>query len=123
MGSKKRAATRKDPAMGLRIKKAREALGVSVGDLGYAYGGTKGSRQRVQFWERGENFPPAADLPRLCQLLNIDANHLLGTPSVSSSARDLNAARERLLNLSSQARRNEADAEADFKSPKKRRAG
>lgn len=64
-----------DRALGASIRKARERLGVSITDLGLAYGG---SRQTVQFWEAGKHFPPLSDFPRLCQLLKTDPNHLLG---------------------------------------------
>jgi transcriptional regulator with XRE-family HTH domain len=64
-----------DMLIGARIRKARERLGVSITDLGLAYGK---NRQTVQFWENGKHFPPLSDFNRLCRLLRTDANQLLG---------------------------------------------
>lgn len=61
--------------MGARIREARERLGVSVAELGLASGST---RQKVQFWERGEHFPPLRDLPELCRLLRVEPNYIMG---------------------------------------------
>jgi transcriptional regulator with XRE-family HTH domain len=75
VGSRKTPVTGAERAIGARIREARERLGVSVSELGLASGST---RQKVQFWERGEHFPPLRDLPTLCRLLRVDPNQLLG---------------------------------------------
>lgn len=58
-----------------RVMTARERLGLSITDLAYAFGV---KRQTVQFWEKGESLPPADQIPKLCRLLGVDANELLG---------------------------------------------
>lgn len=75
MNSRKKRITDAALAIGERIRDARKRLDVSVTELGVAFGGT---RQKVQFWERGENFPPLSEFPKLCQMLRTDANTLLG---------------------------------------------
>ncbi len=75
VGRKNRQVTGAERAIGARIRDARERLGVTITDLGLAYGG---HRQTVQHWENGKNFPPLSDFPRLCHLLRMDANSLLG---------------------------------------------
>jgi transcriptional regulator with XRE-family HTH domain len=75
VGSRKTPVTGLDRAIGARIRSAREDLGVSITELGMALGST---RQKVQFWERGDHFPPLSEFPKLCQLLRTDANTLLG---------------------------------------------
>lgn len=75
VGSRKTPVTGFERAIGARIREARERLGVSITELGLAWGG---SRQKVQFWERGDHFPPLSEFPKLCQLLRTDANSLLG---------------------------------------------
>jgi transcriptional regulator with XRE-family HTH domain len=61
--------------IGERIAKARDRLGVNITQLARAFGV---SRQAVQHWEKGSNFPTADAIPRLCRLLGVDANELLG---------------------------------------------
>ena len=75
VGAKKREITGLDRQIGARIRMQRERIGVSVTDLGLAFGGT---RQKVQFWERGENFPPVSEFTRLCAMLRAEPNYLLG---------------------------------------------
>lgn len=75
----KRAISGADRAIGARIREARERLGVSINDLGLAYGA---SRQTAQFWEKGMHFPPLSEFPRLCNLLRMDANQILGMQSM-----------------------------------------
>lgn len=75
VGSRKTPVTGAERAIGARIREARERLGVSIAELGLAWGG---SRQKVQFWERGDHFPPLSDFRRLCELLRTDANQILG---------------------------------------------
>ena len=74
MGNKSQVSGN-DMAIGARIRQARERIGVSITDLGLAYGK---NRQTVQFWENGKHFPPLGDFYRLCELLHTDANYLLG---------------------------------------------
>ena len=64
-----------DMAIGARIRQARERIGVSITDLGLAYGK---NRQTVQFWENGKHFPPLSDFNRLCLMLRTAPNQLLG---------------------------------------------
>lgn len=102
MARAKKAITEADRAIGGRIRAARERLGVTVTDLGLAFGG---KRQTAQFWERGAHFPPASDLKRLCQLLRIDANHLLGIQHLPlETERDVESARRALLAEAQRAR-------------------
>jgi transcriptional regulator with XRE-family HTH domain len=81
VGSRKTPVTGAERAIGARIREARERLGVSVAELGLASGST---RQKVQFWERGEHFPPLRDFPTLCRLLRVDPNHILGMEAMKS---------------------------------------
>jgi transcriptional regulator with XRE-family HTH domain len=79
VGSRKTPVTGAERAIGARIREARERLGVSVSELGLASGST---RQKVQFWERGEHFPPLRDFPGICKLLRADPNQILGMESM-----------------------------------------
>lgn len=81
VGKKKKPISEADEAIGRRIKDARDSLDVSQEDLGVAFGKR---RQTVQFWERGENFPPLSDFPKLCRLLRTDPNTLLGTQAMKA---------------------------------------
>lgn len=81
VASRKTPVTGAERAIGARIREARERLGVSIAELGIASGST---RQKVQFWERGEHFPPLRDFSRLCQLLRTDANTLLGLQAMTA---------------------------------------
>ena len=84
-------------AIGARIREARQRLGVSITDLGLAYGG---HRQTVQFWEKGKNFPPLSDFIHVCTLLRTDANHLLGAgPPRDLSDKEILAARLEIQTL------------------------
>src|SRR5688572_12372290 len=94
---KSRTPTGLDRAIGARIREARERLGVTITDLGLAFGGT---RQKVQFWETGKNFPPVSDLRRLCELLRVDANSLLGMHEMKSlNEHEIISARNKILAL------------------------
>jgi transcriptional regulator with XRE-family HTH domain len=84
--------------IGSRIFEARRRLGVSQELLGLAFGVT---RQGVQFWEKGGSLPPADEIPRLCSLLGVDANYLLG---VSPHTTDVEAIRSELLRLAEESR-------------------
>lgn len=81
VGSRKTPVSGAERAIGARIREARERLGVSIAELGLATGGR---RQTVQFWERGEHFPPLSEFPRLCQLLRTDANSILGMQAMKA---------------------------------------
>lgn len=81
MGSRKTPVTGAERAIGARIREARELLGISIAELGLATGS---SRQKVQFWERGDHFPPLSEFPRLCQLLRTDANAILGLQAMKA---------------------------------------
>lgn len=80
VGSRKTPVTGSERAIGARIREARERLGISIAELGAAWGG---SRQKVQFWERGDHFPPLSDFRRLCELLRTDANQILGMSAMN----------------------------------------
>jgi transcriptional regulator with XRE-family HTH domain len=100
--SKIREIPAADRAIGARIKEARLRLGVSITDLGLAYGG---HRQTVQHWEAGKNFPPLSDFPRLCELLRTSPNIILGmTDELALSDRDLSTARTNIEALARTAR-------------------
>ncbi len=106
--------------MGQRIADALNRLGVSITDLGLEWGG---NRQTVQFWERGANFPPAGELPRLCHMLLIDANELLGVDPIGRIAeRDILAARQSIVALAARAKQNSQDEDevSALIAPKKR---
>lgn len=97
VGSRKTPVTGAERAIGARIREARERLGVSVSELGLASGST---RQKVQFWERGEHFPPLRDLPSLCRLLRVDPNHILGMESMKAlNDNDIRSARMQLQTI------------------------
>lgn len=81
VASRKTPVTGAERAIGARIREARERLGVSLTELGLA---TDSTRQKVQFWERGDHFPPLRDLPALCRLLRVDANHILGLEAMKA---------------------------------------
>jgi transcriptional regulator with XRE-family HTH domain len=102
MGGKKREVTGEDRAIGARIRMQRQRLGVSVTELGLAFGG---SRQKVQFWERGENFPPVSEFSRLCQLLRTDPNYfILGGQPKELTEREIRAARLEIQSAAASAR-------------------
>jgi transcriptional regulator with XRE-family HTH domain len=102
MGGKKREITGEDRAIGARIRIQRQRLGVSVSELGLAFGG---SRQKVQFWERGENFPPVSDFSRLCHLLRTDPNYIiLGAPATDLTEKEIRAARLEIQSAATSAR-------------------
>lgn len=93
-------------AMGARIREARERLGVSINELGLAMGG---SRQQVQFWEKGSSFPALADFPRLCRLLKTDANTLLGMSAMPTlNDTDIVSARMQIQAMAQAAKDNAA---------------
>jgi len=120
MAKKGKVITEADLRMGKRITAARERLGVTVTDLGWAWTGTAGGRSTVQFYEKGETFPPASDLRRLCLLLHIDANELLDVPSmVNATDRELATAKQALLNVATKARDANKENMAPMKAPKK----
>lgn len=81
VNTKKSQATATDQAIAARIREARERLGVSMTELGLAYGG---HRQTAQHWERGASFPPLSDFPKLCDLLRVTPNQLLGMDAMNS---------------------------------------
>lgn len=91
MKSKKKVIGDEEKAIGARIRLARIRLDVSITDLGLAYGG---KRQTAQFWEKGTHFPPLKDFPRLCDMLRIDANQILGMEAMKAlTEQEKNAAR------------------------------
>jgi len=97
VGSRKTPVTGAERAIGARIREARERLGVSIAELGLATGS---SRQKVQFWERGEHFPPLSDFRRICELLRTEPNHILGiSPMRSLTDTDVLSARRQIQAL------------------------
>lgn len=65
---------------GERLKKAREAIGISQKELGQGAGrtpNTNASKQSIRDWEKGEQFPGIQQLRVLCLKLNISADELL----------------------------------------------
>ncbi len=106
MGSRKTPVSGAERAIGARIREARERLGVSIAELGLATGS---SRQKIQFWERGDHFPPLSEFPRLCQLLRTDANALLGLPDMKSlTEQEIVSARMKIQTLAAAAKDNVA---------------
>lgn len=91
---------------------------MSVTDLGLAWGG---NRQTAQFWEKGTHLPPAREIPKLCRLLLIDANHLLGFDLIDGvSERDLSLAKQALLVMAQTARENKKSRRTAPIAPTKR---
>jgi len=75
---------------------------VSIAELGLATGS---SRQKVQFWERGDHFPPLSEFPRLCQLLRTDANSLLGMQAMKAlTEQEIVSARMQIQTMASAAK-------------------
>jgi transcriptional regulator with XRE-family HTH domain len=105
-----------DMELGARIRKARERLGVSITDLGLAFGK---NRQAVQFWENGKHFPPLSDFGRLCRMLRADANYFLGM-GVMDVLTEQEAAKARLEIESAAARERTRREEAASKRPARR---
>jgi transcriptional regulator with XRE-family HTH domain len=102
VGIKTNQVTGQDRIIGGRIRARREQLGVTITDLGLAYGG---KRQTAQHWEAGKSFPPVSDLRRLCDLLKLDANELLGITDMKSlTDREIASARLNILTKASEAR-------------------
>lgn len=102
VGSRKTPVTGAERAIGARIREARERLGVSIAELGLATGS---SRQKVQFWERGDHFPPLSDFRRICELLRTDPNHILGMgPMRTLSDTEIVSARMKIQALARAAR-------------------
>jgi len=103
--------------IGQRISEAMARLGVSISELGLAWGG---SRQTAQHWVHGRHLPTAGELPRLCRLLLIDANELLCLkPLASRSNTEIVEARKHILALANAARERQLKKTA---SPRKRLA-
>jgi len=122
MGRKKRPVSEEDREMGNRVREARERLGITVTDLGYAFGGQASGRQQVQFWEKGTHFPPASDLAKLCRLLRVDGNYLLGLkPIAAETPRDISTTRDALIALAAAARESEREEPARKAQSKSRR--
>jgi transcriptional regulator with XRE-family HTH domain len=106
MGSRKTPVSGAERAIGARIREARERLGVSIAELGLATGS---SRQKVQFWERGDHFPPLSEFPRLCQLLRTDANALLGIQAMKAlTEQEIVSARMQIQTMAAGAKENVA---------------
>ena len=61
--------------MNFDLRKYREILGVTQQDLAKAIGK---SFRTVQSWERGESYPNAEYVWRLCEFFGTDPNTLLG---------------------------------------------
>ena len=88
--------------IGRRIHTAILKLGVTITDVGLAWGG---SRQTAQHWIRGKHLPAARYLGRLCKMLLIDANELLDiNPLSMHSTADQEAARASILEYAQQRR-------------------
>lgn len=66
--------------VGQRIRDRRKVLGLSQRELALRLGI---SFQAVQRWERGETFPRKDSLSKLLEILQIGADWLVGTPSLS----------------------------------------
>ena len=106
VGSRKTPVTGAERAIGARILEARERLGVSIAELGLATGS---SRQKVQFWERGEHFPPLSEFPGLCRILRTDANALLGLEAMKAlTDQEIMSARMQIQTMAAAAKDNVA---------------
>lgn len=66
--------------VGQRIRDRRKVLGLSQRELALQLGI---SFQAVQRWERGETFPRKDSLSKLLEILQVGADWLVGTPSLS----------------------------------------
>lgn len=66
--------------VGQRIRDRRKVLGLSQRELALRLGI---SFQAVQRWERGETFPRKDSLSKLLEILQVGADWLVGTPSLS----------------------------------------
>ena len=66
--------------MGQRIRDRRQVLGLSQRKLAARLGI---SFQAIQRWERGETFPRKETLPQLLAILQVGADWLVGTPSLT----------------------------------------
>lgn len=69
MNKKKSKGTQGRDALGAAIKRARQAKGLSQSAVGRQLGMT---RQGYAHYELGTSLPPAGDLPKLCEILNLD---------------------------------------------------
>lgn len=65
----------KQAEIGDRLKAHLKRLGVSISDLGRAWGK---HRQTAQQWVHGRSLPPGGEIPALCEMLGLDANTFLG---------------------------------------------
>ena len=61
--------------MNLKIRQFRESMGLSQRDLAK---GIQKSFRTIQMWERGESFPNAAYIWKLCEFFGTDPNTFLG---------------------------------------------
>jgi len=85
-----------------RLQEAMARLGITITDLGFAWGGY---RQTAQHWINNGNLPPARDIPHLCDLLLITPNELFCVaPLAPRSPTELERARHQLLELAEQTR-------------------
>lgn len=66
-------------AFGLRLRRNREALGLTQPDVGrwLTDQGIDATKQAVSAWELGRNLPDAMIIKRLCRLFNCSADSLL----------------------------------------------
>jgi transcriptional regulator with XRE-family HTH domain len=119
VAQRKTPVTGAERAIGARIREARERLGVSIDELGLATGS---SRQKVQFWERGDHFPPLSDFRRICELLKTDPNHILGMGTMRAlSDTEVSSARQK-IHLLAQAAKAEAQEQVRSRGRLRRRS-
>lgn len=65
-------------SLAINLKEARTKKGLTQGELANLLGKTKNV---ISNWERGDNKPDADTLFELCDILDVDANYLLGWES------------------------------------------
>lgn len=73
---------------GKRIKKAREALGITQEEFAQLMG--KSSKATVSSWENDKNEPTLSDLKKIAELLKTTVAFLIGeTPNVQEPSSDM----------------------------------
>ena len=80
---------------GLRLRRAREARGLTQTELG-ANAGIDPSR--ISNWERGDNYPQYRSLVAMCKVLDCSSDYLLGL-SDRAPAPDISNAKALLLEV------------------------
>lgn len=74
MGDKKKIPLN---SLGIKIKEAREKLGISPEELSWKINDKKIDKKKIKNWEKGQEFPDLDDMYKLATHLDLNPNELL----------------------------------------------